>query len=280
MPDTKLPTFRKPPVIETVLGVQFEPVAGFTNAHLGAYWKWLLAHAQAPLDTEWSRLTDAPALEPAFERFEEHQSWLAPDFKMRVMTYPPARLQVRNASNDAMIQIQNSRLLYNWIGKPGQDYARYDHNVRPMFDSAYTLFRDFLDDEGLEAPTENQWEVTYVNHIPQGTVWQVPADWPRLFVGLPGPWAPSTDVRLEHVGGSWRFEISPKRGRLHIDLKRIVLQGEEPKEALRLTLTARGPIGESGTPLPEGLDLGRRTIVRTFEDITSAEAHRAWELAE
>jgi hypothetical protein len=37
--------YENPPVVKTVLGVQFEPLATFSNAHLGAFWKRLDADA-------------------------------------------------------------------------------------------------------------------------------------------------------------------------------------------------------------------------------------------
>ena len=39
MPDEPLPKFDSPPVIETVLGVQFTPLANFTGALAGSFWK-------------------------------------------------------------------------------------------------------------------------------------------------------------------------------------------------------------------------------------------------
>ena len=69
MADSSLPAFRKPPVVETVLGVQFDPIPGFSNAHLGAFWKRLLAHENSGSAGEWRTLTDAPPIEPTFERF-------------------------------------------------------------------------------------------------------------------------------------------------------------------------------------------------------------------
>jgi hypothetical protein len=33
------PTFRNPPVVETALSIQFDPLEGFTNAHFGLYYK-------------------------------------------------------------------------------------------------------------------------------------------------------------------------------------------------------------------------------------------------
>jgi hypothetical protein len=175
-----------------------------------------------------------------------------------------------------MVQVQNGRLHYNWIGRGGQDYRRY-RVVRPAFDRIYATFQQFLSHQKLGALQPNQWEVTYVNHIPKGSVWNSPADWAKLFVGLPGVWGEPSEVRLESLGVTWHFEIPERRGRLHIDLKHARLAEQEVKEVLRLTLTARGPVDET-TPLSVGLDLGRRVIVLTFRDITCKEAWAYWEL--
>jgi len=277
--ESSLPVFKKPPVVETVLGVQFDPVPGFSNAHLGAFWKWLLAHEESSSAKRWKKLADAPPIELAFERFEESQSWSPSELMVRVAAFPPARLQIRNDAMDAMIQVQNTRFHYNWIGQQGQDYSRYAR-VRPAFDSLYEQFRAFLREEQLGDPKENQWEITYVNNIPKGTVWTAPNDWASLFVGLPGPWVGPPDVELEGAGGSWHFKIAPDRGRLHIDLKHARIDGPAPREVLRLNLTARGPVGDhsaAGTSLSDGLDLGRRVVVTTFTCITSVQAHRFWE---
>lgn len=63
-----LPSYANPPVVETVLGVQFERLSGFKNGHLGAYWKSLPTG-------QWATVDDAPPLEPQFERFEPPARW-------------------------------------------------------------------------------------------------------------------------------------------------------------------------------------------------------------
>ena len=70
MPDTTdpLPDYNDPPVVETVLGVQFDRLPGFKNAHLGAFWKTLNA-------AEWPVVQDAPPLAPQFERFDKSVRW-------------------------------------------------------------------------------------------------------------------------------------------------------------------------------------------------------------
>lgn len=273
--ERKLASFRNPPVVETVLGVQFDPVPGLTNAHLGVFWKHLQAAAQSE-EERWDHPNDAATIESAFERFEDERSWSRPHATLRLTQDPSCRLQIRNAAGDAMIQVQNGRLHYNWIGQGGQHYRRYAI-VRPAFDRIFASFAEFLSRERMDPVRPNQWEVTYVNHIPKGTVWSDPADWPKLFVGLVGTGMRATAVQLESLNGSWHFEIPKQRGRLHVDLKHAKPAEKDSDEVLRLTLTARGPIDES-TQLSDGLDLGRRVIVLTFRDITSKEAHVFWRL--
>lgn len=274
----ELPSFEKPPVVETVLGVQFIPLPKFRNAHLGAFWKHLNSDRRKLLSGDWTDLVDAATLEPAFERFGEEKAWAPLGPSLKLTSDPSARIQIRNTSGDAMVQLQNGRLYYNWLGKDGGDYPRYKY-VRPRFDELLEGLRQFLRNEGLGEIEPDQWEITYVNHLPKGTVWNQAEDWANLFVGLPGPWCAPSSVRLESFGGSWHFEIEPQRGRLHVEARHARAGSAEGHEILRLTLTARGPVSENpdeGLTLDEGLKLGRTVIVKTFNDITSSEAHKYW----
>lgn len=263
-----LPSFDRPPVVETVLGVQFQPLRGFHNGHLGAFWK--------KLGPEWPIVTDAPTLEPVYERFGENDAWGSLRPGLKLTSDPAARLQIRNAARDAMIQLQNGRFHYNWLGAGQHEYTRYK-NIRPKFDEKLDVLRAFLREEALGELLPDQWEITYVNHMPKGTVWNTPADWPRLLVGLPGTWSDPRAVRLESFGGEWHFEIEPRRGRLHVHLSHVRVPAPDHGEQLRLTLTARGPATNIES-MREGLHLGRRAIVLTFKDITSPEAHAYWGL--
>lgn len=270
-----LPAFRNPPVVETVLGVQFDRLAGFTNAHLGAFWKHL-REVDTDNDT-WVSVSDAPPIDPTFETFDFEPSWDRPGFALYLGQPPTARVQIRNHAGDAMVQLQNGRLHYNWIGSAGRDYRRYNV-VRPAFDRIHGIFESFLKSEKLGPIRHNQWEVTYVNHIPKGTVWNSPSDWMNLFVGVPMINA-NNDVRLESISAAWHFEIPPRLGRLHVDLRHANVSAGQQQEILRLTLTARGPTDAQVT-WGSGLDLGRRTIVMTFKGITARAAHEYWELQE
>ncbi|NQT38585.1 MAG: TIGR04255 family protein, partial [Planctomycetes bacterium] len=187
MSSQHLPKFRNPPVVETVLGVQFDPLPKFGNAHLGAFWK--------RLDGDWPDVSDMPSLEPEFERFGEGKGWLAAGLKLKLSQSPESRLQIRNGSNDRMIQVQNGRLHYNWLGHEGKPYPSFEQ-VEPDFQRALAAFRQFLAQESLGELQPNQWEVTYVNHIPKGSVWNDPHDWVGLFPSLAALPPKASSVRL------------------------------------------------------------------------------------
>ena len=277
MSSDDLPKFKRPPVIETVLGVQFEPLAGFGNAHLGAFWK--------SLGGDWPNVADVPPLEPQFEEFGEAMSWRTAGLQLKLSRDPHTRLQTRNLTNDRMIQVQNGRLHYNWLGHVGSEYPSY-HKVRPEFDWALDLFRQFLANQPPREPQSepwelqpNQWEVTYVNHIPRGTVWEQPQDWTRLFPSVAVLPAERPPVRLESLGGQWHYEIEPQRGRLHVNVSHGWRKKPDECELLVLNLTARGPVGsrgEDGLGLDEGLQLGHEIIVKAFRDLTSKRAQEYW----
>jgi uncharacterized protein (TIGR04255 family) len=268
------PNYERPPVVETVLGVQFDRLVKLKNAHLGAFWKTLD-------NVEWPTVADAPPLPPQFEQFDPVDAW-GRGVQVRLTQDPSSRLQIRNKDGNRMLQLQNGRLHFNWLGKGGDSYPRYE-KVREEFIPLLEDFEQFVATEDLGTFQPNQWEITYVNHIPQGTVWDSPADW-----GFFRPLSPlpsiANIIEGESFGGQWHFLIPPRLGRLHIEWQHERIpsegEGETTNELIRLTLTARGPVGKSGVPtVLEGLDLGRVTIVNSFQQLMSDEkANTYWGL--
>lgn len=267
-----LPSFDRPPVIETVLGVQFGLIEGLTNAHLGAFW--------STLSSDWPHVTDAPPLDQQFEQFDEERAWAQVGARLKLTQDPSARLRIHNAARDSMIQVQNGRFHYNWLGKTGEAYPQYT-TVRPEFDKWFAAFRASIQHQGLAAIKVNQWEVTYVNHLPKGSVWNEPCDWAPLFPGLPAPNPGLSGATLESVAGEWHYQIPDRRGRLHVQIGHGRRDVPEKNEVLILNLTARGPVNgseECEAPWDAGLNLGREVIVRAFKELTSATAHKYWGL--
>jgi uncharacterized protein (TIGR04255 family) len=261
-------SFERPPLVETVLGVQFDSISGLSNAHLGAFWK--------TLGPEWPYVSDAPPLEFEFEQFGESHIWSALGVQFRVTQDPATRIQIRNARKDRMLQIQNGRLHYNWLGHLGHSYPRFSV-VQPEFDDLLSRLTNFLQAEKLEAPKFNQWEVTYVNQLGKGTVWSSPEEWANVFLPLGCTRQSLPGIgKFESFGGEWHFEIEPQRGRLHIKVQHGRTMPPEENEALIIKLTARGPINLEQPALSVGLDLGHKSIVSSFISLTSENAQAYW----
>jgi uncharacterized protein (TIGR04255 family) len=267
MQGTELPIFDNPPVIETVLGAQFDPIPEFTVAHFGWYWREYL-------DKTWSKTNSEPGLADQFERFGASDTPLH-QFTAIIGALRPERVQFINADDDRVIQLQKSRFIYNWRRRAGS-YPTFG-SLYPEFNDRFGRFRDFLREAGLSDLSLNQWEVTYINYLPKGDLWETPEDWHRILPGLiPAP-RNADESTLESESGELHFEIVPHRGRLHVSIGhgRSHAGGEE---LLAVHLTARGPVTPSkpGWDLGAGLELGHRVLVQTFANLASDSALRHW----
>ena len=266
-----LPDYNRPPVVETILGVQFDRLPGFRNAHLGAFWKTLDIG-------EWPDVVDAPPLGSQFERFNDPPRWTK-GIQFQLTQDPSCRLQIKNRDGDRMIQLQNSRLHFNWLGEGGGDYPRYE-KVRDGFVRTLNRFVEFVAAEKLGDFRPNQWEVTYLNHIPKGGVWKTP-DKCEFFLPLRSVSNIEGVVQGESFSGEWHFVIPDQRGRLHVNWQHGRTSKSGKEELIVLTFTARGQIATGEDALKEildGLNLGRETIVRSFKAFMSDEANKHWGL--
>lgn len=123
-----LPDFRKPPLAETVLSLQFEPIAGLTTAHLGLLWQRF--REQLPL------IEEQPPLPPVVEKFGPP----APSqVEVTVEEKPPVpRLWFLNQDKTELIQVQADRFIHNWRKIEGLElYPRFVGPIREKFRSAY-----------------------------------------------------------------------------------------------------------------------------------------------
>jgi uncharacterized protein (TIGR04255 family) len=266
--DFKWPSFADPPVAEVVLGVQFEPL-GMTSGHLGWYWRECLGN-------DWPTATEAPALPDQVESFGGKRAVHWPVMQFQFQSGPTTnRLQVRNRDQDRMVQIQDTRFIYNWVRRNGV-YPRYTV-IRQEFDQLFARFRQFTVTAKLAELRLNQWEVTYVNHVPCEPLWEVPADGQKVFPALLKRPEPYGGTKFETLMGEWRSEIPPQRGRLHVHVRyqEVKRPDASPVDVLVAHLTARGPIAED-QDWNADLNLGHETIVIAFRDISSDLARKHW----
>lgn len=77
------------------------------------------------------------------------------------------------------------------------------------------------------------------------------------------------------------FVIPGQRGKLHVQWQHVLtsVREQEQQDGIRLTFTARGPASKDDDLVQsvfEGLDLGRKTIVRSFNSLMSDDANKHW----
>lgn len=257
------PDWKRPPVIEVVLGVQFAPIPGLSNGHLGLFWH--------TMRNEYPRADDAPPVPLALEIFGD-----GPDFGVPGIGIGPAsgdsRLRLRSSDGSRMVQVQNGWLLANWMKRPDSAYPGYT-GVLEQFSNAHAKLAEFLSSEGLPAISPDMWEVTYIDHIPRGSVWQNWSDIPGVVPGLLGNCS-SQSGGFQSIGGNWGFGLGENRGRLQISLQTARTVADPPADILVVRSSARGPIIDDS--VVDSLNHGRGAVVDTFMDLVSDSAKTYW----
>lgn len=258
------PSFLNPPVVETLLSVQFEPIDGFRVCHFGLFWDRVSAR--------FPRTEERAPITSPLESFLE-TSTIEPSFQFETVDVPPMpRVWFMSNSGSELIQLQSDRFIKNWRAEGDTaPYPRYPA-LREQFGSDFAIFERFLLDNRLNQPVVRQCEVTYVNHIVGFEAAEFSKLFPTTFTFSgphPGP--------VEAIAVNSRFIIKDDSGnpcgRLHIAIK-STKRSSDGVPMIALTLTARGQSGER----LEFLDIGRDRIVRSFREITTSAMHQQWGL--
>jgi len=269
---TELPDFQNPPVVEVVLGVQFEKLESLRTAQLGCLW-------QAFRD-RFPKTEEQPPLDPVFENFGEPPGARA-QVRLELVDRPPTpRLWFLSESETELVQIQQDRFIRNWRKKEEDTtYPRYSR-LREAFRQDFATFCQRIEDEHWGTIQPNQCEVTYVNVIPSGQGWEHHGELHHICTLFAlrysdrdrGPMEDAA-VRVKYV---LRNEKGSPAGRLYVAAE-PVFRVRDRQPAFRLTLTARGqPTGEGNDGVFGFFDLAHEAIVLTFTSITTPEMHRIW----
>lgn len=261
-----LPDFEEPPVVETVLSVQFEPLTEMRTAHLGLLWEKFRAG--------FPKTEERPTLERVFEHFPE-----APRVRLglELQTYespPVPRLWFVTTQGNEMIQVQPDRFIKNWRKEgEGERYPRYEKN-KASFERDLAVFQEFVTANSLGKLRINQCEVTYVNHILPGQGWDGFGDVDKVFISWKSP-VDRIPGNTEDLRAHARWVIPGDDGmpvgRLHVEIQ-PAFRASDNKAMYVFHLTARGQAGESF----EFFDLGRRWIVKSFAALTTPHMHKVW----
>lgn len=275
-PTHRDPEFRRPPVIETVLGVQFQPLTRLNVAHVGLYWDLIRG--------AYPSVEQRSALEPDMEAFDAAPVVSGLKWKLSGRPEMPRTWFIADdsPSGQQLIQLQQDRFLQNWRrgSLSSQDYPRYSMN-REQFGENFEQFLTFANREKLGDVLANQCEVTYVNHIMPRDGETIAELVQRCFDGImPSPSDDFLPSVPESVGTRFAYRLPDNRGRLRVSLNPGV-HLRESRQFLDFRLTARGA---PETPTTDGvmawLDLGHHWVVCAFKSLTTSALHEQWGLVD
>ena len=255
----KLPSYDQPPVTEVACSVLFPSLEGLLSPHIGLLWQ--------KFQPEYPFCDDVVPIVSRIESSDDQNV----DPQLQLSDVPPLpRVWFINQDGTRIIQIQQDQFIHNWR-KVGieSEYPRYGSLIR-AFQDHLDNFYDFLTEAELGQFQPLQYELTYVNQIPQGQAWLTLEDIGKVFPYV--SWKASSARFLVHPQSiSWTtvFELPNKLGRLHTSIKPVILN---EKSTLLFELTVRG-IGNytSRETLQNWFDIAHEWIVCAFADLTDKE---------
>jgi uncharacterized protein (TIGR04255 family) len=258
---SELPDYERPPVVEVVLGLRFEPlpIRALDLGALNAVW------AQ-----DYPQVSEQPVIPPPPP--------VGVNMQMPMITFgvpPMQRHWWTTVDASRLLQVQQDRLILNWRRtSPETDYPRYPA-LRATFVRHLEEFQEFAARFGPLQVTH--FEVTYINDLPAlGT---------RLPLGE--AFENWTATSGHHLGEpeEVRFAAVYQVGDVDAEAKLFASldPGAQPfgtSPTTLFTLTVRGQLNRSLPPAEalQYLDIGRSHIVRSFTELTTASMHTLWGL--
>src|SRR5690349_12727580 len=100
-----LPSFADPPVVETVLEVDFAPLVGWGVPHFGLFW--------AQIRDDYPQFELQPALLTPAEGTSEEDK-LIRTIMVDLARQPPLRVWFLEKLGSRLLQVQHDRFIHNW----------------------------------------------------------------------------------------------------------------------------------------------------------------------
>ncbi len=267
----ELPRFRKPPVVETVLGVYFRSLEKFTSAEQGIFWDRCFR-------TKFPKLEERPPTEEQRERFGEELLSPGADIRWRVTQRPDApRLWTASEDGQHVVQIQRNGFLTNWQKANDKVIYKSFEERRQEFGHQLVQLNDFLLEQDIGQIEPTSWIVTYINHIDYEGLDHVGPAVAKTLIGWTNQFSDNWLTKPDKLVLDFAFPMPDNVGRLNVNLTPVFVK-KSKKHKLRLDLTARGKQESKDIEsLLTSIDLGHEWVVRGFASLTRPEMHELWE---
>lgn len=241
-PEVSTTIYSHPPLVESWLGVDFAAETPLTDADSEAL--------RAALGPEWSG---------SWKETSPGTVWQGK--------------QLTNVMGDRALRLIPQGFSFGWLGHGGEYYPRYE-SVRDGFVTVLDAVRALANRQD-KALHPLRWSVRYVNRIPRGTVWSATGEWSFFSMWQPVP-LEAIGVNPTSFRAQWELPLEAERGNLSIEFRHDPADSLDDTDFVWINLTASGPIDDVETSLFDGLDFGREVIVRSFNELVSADAKAFW----
>jgi uncharacterized protein (TIGR04255 family) len=200
--------FELPPVGEVSFGLSFVPLTSFKIVHFGAFWD--LIREDYPECDDKPQVFDAPNAPISVTEW-----------------FPLPRVWYLHRARNYLIQLQPNRIWFNWRRlTDAEEYPRFDA-LAPRFRSTVKQFVDFANNNNIGPVNPMAAELTYVNQVPAGEVWQEYSDVGNFMEDV--RWSGGRTLLPKPSGIAWRAEFQIGSDKLSVELK----SGEEITGAKR-----------------------------------------------
>ncbi len=254
------PEYRNPPVAEVAIGLRFNRLTAFRQAHFGMFW--------AEVQDQYPETVDRPKKQTIPLPIDG----AVPTFKIEMADSAPTDLAwFTSADKVRLLQLQDDMLLLNWR-KVNEDlpYPRF-RELEPEFWRAWAVLERVSD----EKPAPTEVEVTYVNRIDTDDL--------SFLVGYSPDQRQATrdlqQVAQRHAATFRVPEIGDGDGYLTVETTQAPSADGVPHYLVSLSL--RCHVHAAGTDskvsLAPVLDEASDLITRRFTDLTTAEWHEKWQ---
>lgn len=257
------PSFKNPPLIEVVAGVQFENPLGFKTLDLADVWEGFDKK-------KFPKYREMPPLDPILENNVQ-----LIDFR----NIPPMRrFWFEDSDDSALIQVQEDRLIYNWK-RPEKNYEeincypRYENVIEDFF-KYFSVFQEVLKAKDVTNLNPSFLELSYINLIDLPTEGLSAIE--KIFRDM--RWGAGDRILpvAENVRSRRFFEIPDLPLKLVADIT-TRQKKRDGKVVLQYELSVRGPVKDiSMETMREWFDNARLWITFGFLDTTTDSMHKKW----
>ncbi len=256
MDTRQLLSYDQPPVSEVICSVLFDPIEALLTPHIGLLWQ--------RFQPDYPFCHEVPPVEPTIEVFN-HQ---VAEPRLELTDIPPLpRVWFISSDETKVVQIQRDRLIHNWRKlSSDSEYPRYKNIIKGFQEHLGTL-TSFLQEAELGEIQILQYDLSYVNQIPQGEAWETLEDIGKIFPDFKWQTNPSRFLsKPEKIDWDLTFDLPDEIGRLHISIRNVIFKNH-PTLLFELTVRGIGSYNSRGS-LETWFDIAHKYLVQGFADLT------------